>query len=116
MLGERPSESEEWVAERIRSWVETYKKSMLTPVLLSLVARHQPISVAALAEKITAATGWEITERGLYRTVKRLQDSGLLISADVSVQRTGAKRKDLSLSSVGQVYLDGVATNLIALP
>ena len=53
----------------------TYKKSMLTPITLSLVAEHQPAEISTVAEAVTAATGWQITERGLYRTIKRLQDS-----------------------------------------
>ena len=68
-------EEQEWIDHRVDSWVETYKKSMLTPVTLSLVAEHQPAEVSTIAEAVTAATGWQITERGLYRTVKRLQDS-----------------------------------------
>ncbi|WP_244223237.1 PadR family transcriptional regulator [Brevibacterium aurantiacum] len=110
------TESEEWLSHKVDSWVETYKKSMLTPVTLTIVAEHQPIGVAAIAEKVTAATGWHVTERGLYRTLKRLQDSGLLASADTSAPRTGAKRKDLSLTPLGTRYLAGIAENLVELP
>lgn len=116
MPGARPDESQEWVADRIESWVETYKKSMLTPVVLSLVAAHQPTGVAQIADAITASTGWQITERGLYRTLKRLQDSGLLTSADVDAPRTGAKRKELSLTPLGAAFLAGVTGNLVELP
>lgn len=116
MPAERPSESREWVADRIESWVETYKKSMLTPIILALVARRQPAGIAEIAEGITASTGWQITERGLYRTLKRLEDSGLLSSTDVDAPRTGAKRKDLSLTSLGEELLSGVAANLVELP
>jgi DNA-binding PadR family transcriptional regulator len=113
---QRPSEDQEWVSDRIESWVETYKKSMLTPVILDLVATHQPASVAQVADGVTATTGWQITERGLYRTLKRLRDSGLLTSADVDAPRTGAKRQELSLTSLGAEFLAGVASNLIRLP
>lgn len=112
----RPDESDEWVNHKVDSWVETYKKSMLTPVTLTIVAEHQPIGVASVAEKVTAATGWNVTERGLYRTLKRLQDSGLLASTDTSAPRTGAKRKDLSLTSLGRRYLSGIADNIVELP
>lgn len=112
----RPDERNEWVAHRVESWVETYKKSMLTPVILALVAEHQPTTVAELAHHITATTGWDLTERGLYRTIKRLQDSGLLDSTDVDAPRTGAKRKEISLSPLGSELLDGVRKNLINIP
>ncbi|MGO1177237.1 MAG: PadR family transcriptional regulator [Brevibacterium aurantiacum] len=122
MASERPGESDrfdetdEWLSHKVASWVETYKKSMLTPVTLTIVATHQPIGVAAVAEKITAATGWHVTERGLYRTLKRLQDSGLLASTDTIAPRTGAKRKNFSLTSLGTRYLSGISDSLVDLP
>lgn len=111
-----PDEDEEWITGRIESWIETYKKAMLTPAILRLVATHQPVTIAALLEHLTTSTGWQITERGLYRTVKRLQDSGLLISEDVDAPRTGAKRKELTLSPLGHQFLAGIDANLIDLP
>ena len=111
-----PDESEEWMAGRIESWVETYKKAMLTPVILRLVAIRQPVTIAALLGHLTSDTGWQITERGLYRTVKRLQDTGFLTSEDTDAPRTGAKRKELALSSLGVQFLAGVNANLVQLP
>ena len=116
MVAQRPSESQEWVSDRIESWVETYKKSMLTPVVLALLAADQPAGVAEVADRVTASTGWQITQRGLYRTLKRLQDSGLLTSVDVDAPRTGAKRKELSLTPLGVEFLAGVMANLVELP
>lgn len=109
-------EEREWLDHRVESWVETYKKSMLTPVTLSLVAEHQPAEVSTIAESVTGATGWQITERGLYRTVKRLQDSGLLQSTAVAAPRTGAKRKLLTLTPLGASFLDGIRGNLVEVP
>ncbi|WP_289020190.1 helix-turn-helix transcriptional regulator [uncultured Ornithinimicrobium sp.] len=109
-------ENEEWVTSRIESWVETYKKAMLTPVILRLVATHQPVTVAALTNFLVAATGWQVTERGLYRTVKRLQDAGFLNGENIDAPRTGAKRKELTLSPLGGQFLAGIDTNLIQLP
>ena len=57
-----------------------------------------------------------MTERGLYRTVKRLEDSGLLVSKAVDAPRTGAKRKELSLSPLGGHFLSGISANLVELP
>lgn len=116
MSAAHPDEHEEWMADRIQSWVETYKKAMLTPVILRLVAIHQPVTVATLTAHLTAATGWQITERGLYRTVKRLQDTGYLTSENVVAPRTGAKRKELTLSLLGHRFLSGIDVNIIDLP
>ena len=112
----RPTEEQEWVQSRIGSWVETYKKSMLTPVILSAVAARQPATVAGIAADVASATGWTITERSLYRTLKRLQDAGFLHGAEVDAERTGAKRKNLSLTSVGSQFLAGINTSLVNLP
>ncbi|MBO0909620.1 PadR family transcriptional regulator [Arthrobacter sunyaminii] len=112
----RPVEEQEWVQARVESWVETYKKSMLTPVVLRAVAEHQPVTVARVAEEVAAGTGWQITERSLYRTLKRLQDTGLLHSAEVDVPRTGAKRKEISLTGLGSQFLAGITASLVEFP
>lgn len=116
MAAAHPDETAEWMAGRIETWVETYKKAMLTPVVLRLVALHQPVTVATLTDRLVAATGWQITERGLYRTVKRLQDSGFLAGASIDAPRTGAKRKELTLSPLGDQFLAGVDASIIDLP
>ncbi len=89
---------------------------MLTPVILALVSEHQPVTIAELASKIGETTGWELTERGLYRTIKRLQDSDLLETDDVDAPRTGAKRKEISISPLGIGLLEGISRNVVALP
>ncbi|MCC3268640.1 PadR family transcriptional regulator [Arthrobacter gengyunqii] len=111
-----PGEEQEWVEARVESWVETYKKSMLTPVVLRAVAERQPVTVASVAAAVAASTGWQITERSLYRTLKRLQDSGLLHSAEVDVPRTGAKRKEISLTGLGAQFLAGITASLVEFP
>lgn len=109
----RPAEEEEWVEARVESWVDTYKKSMLTPVILRAVADSQPVTVAGVAAAVAATTGWQITERSLYRSLKRLQDTGLLHSTEVDAPRTGAKRKELSLTGLGSQFLAGITASLV---
>lgn len=116
MAADHPDEVEEWLTGRVETWVETYKKAMLTPVVLHLVATHQPVTVSDLTLRLGETTGWQLTERGLYRTVKRLQDSGFLVNDHVDAPRTGAKRKLLSLSPVGAAFLDGIRANLVRWP
>ncbi|MFF8895645.1 PadR family transcriptional regulator [Brevibacterium casei] len=115
-MAHRPTETEEWLSDRVESWVDTYKKSMLTPVILAIVAAEQPTGIARIAEAVTAETGWTVTERGLYRTLKRLEDSGLLSTAEVDAPRTGAKRKELSLTRLGEGLLSGIRENLVTVP
>lgn len=115
MTSSRPTEAQEWVTHRIEAWVETYKKAMLTPVLLQLIALHESATVATLIQQVSDSTGWSLTERGLYRTLKRLQDLGLVTSVATSVPRTGAKRKELSLTAEGAALLAGIAAHLITL-
>src|SRR5690625_7575268 len=86
---------------------------MLTPIVLALVADHQPIGIAAVAEALRSTTGWNVTERGLYRTLKRLEDSQLLATSQVDAPRTGAKRKELSLTDLGVAFLAGIRANLV---
>ncbi len=116
MAAPRPGETQEWLSDRVEAWVETYKKSMLTPVALAHVARLQPAGVAEVAAGVAASTGWQVTERGLYRTLKRLEDAGLLSSTGVDAARTGAKRKELSLTPLGAQFLSGVTGHLVDLP
>lgn len=108
-----PGEEQEWVEARVESWVETYKKSMLTPVVLRAVADSQPATVAGIAAAVDAATGWQVTERSLYRTLKRLQDTGFLDSTDADAPRTGAKRKEMSLTGLGSRFLAGITACLL---
>ncbi len=116
VVPQRPSEEDEWLTDRIESWIETYKKSMLTPVILALVSKHQPVTVAELSERIHQTTGWELTERGLYRTIKRLQDSGLLESYEVDAPRTGAKRKKIAVSDLGLGLLNEIYQSIVTVP
>lgn len=103
----------EWVEELAHSWVEVYKKSATTLVLLRHIRAAGPVSVGDVREHFLASTGWSISERGLYRTLKRLADSGLLVTTQTSVPGTGARRKDFALSSAGHAYLTIIETEVI---
>lgn len=109
-------EVEEWFRHKVFSWVETYKKAMLTPTILALVEAHEPLTVSELNERIETNMGWHLTERGLYRTIKRLEDSDFLTITSAEAPRTGAKRKVIALSELGARMLTGVRQNLVQLP
>ena len=108
----RPDEAEEWQAEILAAWIETYKKAMTTPVVLRLIAEHQPIAAGRLAELIPAGTGWDVTERGLYRTLKRLESYGLISHTTAAAARTGASRKDFSLTELGHNHLTAIEAQI----
>lgn len=101
-----PSEADEWLEEMVTRWVETYKKSATTLVLLRIIADTAPASAATIGTEFTERTGWTLTERGLYRTLKRLAASDLLSVDPVPVERTGRPRKDYALTGLGRRYLD----------
>ncbi len=98
-------EAEEWLDEMVRSWTEVYKKSLTTLELMRGVADLAPAPANRIGERFTQATGWTLTDRGLYRTLRRLTSLGLLRAEEVAVARTGAKRKDYSLTPLGSAYL-----------
>ncbi len=114
-MTQRPNETAEWLAARADSWVDTYKKSMLTPLVLQIVRSHQPASVPTIRAGIERGAGWRITERGLYRTLQRLENSGFLISTQVEAHRTGASRKTFTVTDTGKRFLSEISGRLITL-
>lgn len=103
-----PKESEEWLEGLVESWIETYKKAMLAPVILDILRATAPVGIGEVAQALHCRTGWHVTERGLYRTIQRLEGSGLVASEAVDAPRTGARRKVLALTPAGERYLDRV--------
>lgn len=98
------SEEEELLVHLVDSWVETYKKSAVTMVLLSVIAEHGPATAAEIAVGVESTTGWTLTERGLYRSLRRLASMGAVTVTEVDAPRTGAKRKLYELSTFGAEY------------
>ncbi|MFV0316573.1 MAG: hypothetical protein ACK5O2_06380, partial [Microthrixaceae bacterium] len=78
-----PSETDEWLAELAEQWVEIYKRSMTTLVLLEIVGDTAPAAAGEIQPEFVGRTGWSITERGLYRTLRRLASDGLLEVVEV---------------------------------
>ena len=98
----------EWAQELVTGWVETYKKSATTLALLRVIRRDGPLPAAAIATQLQEMTGWGLTERGLYRTLRRLADSRVLDIERVDVDRTGMKRQDFSITATGEAFLAGI--------
>lgn len=110
---ELSAEDADWARELARSWVEVYKKSATTLTLLRIIREHGPVPAAGIAPRFAEITGWTLTERGLYRTLRRLAESGVLRAEKVDVARTGAKRQDFALTPVGRTYLQRIERELV---
>ena len=108
-----PTESDEWLEELVDTWTEMYKKSMVTLAILREVAASGWVSVDVIAAAFGESTGWTITGRGLYRTMRRLASSGVLATVEVEVPRTGAKRKNFELTDLGKRYLKRIEAELL---
>ncbi|UYG18117.1 helix-turn-helix transcriptional regulator [Brachybacterium huguangmaarense] len=106
-------EDAEWADELAASWVEVYKKAATTLALLRLVRDHGPVSAQDVAPLFAQVTGWTLSERGLYRTLRRLAQAGSLEISQVEVPRTGARRQDFSLTGVGRAYLERIEDQLL---
>lgn len=98
-------EDEEWVTELTTSWVEVYKKAATTLALLRIVRDHGPVSAQEIAPLFTQATTWPLSERGLYRSLRRLAQTGSLDVSKTQVPRTGAQRQEFALTPAGREYL-----------
>lgn len=101
-------EQQEWLAEMVDSWVEVYKKSMTTYVVLELIDELPTPDATTIAEKFTAHTTWDIAERALYRTLRRLTSQGFVTAAEHAVPRTGLRRKSYELTDAGESFLAGI--------
>lgn len=107
------AEDVEWVAELAGSWTDVYKKAATTLALLRILRDAGPLPASGISPRFTEATGWPITERGLYRTLRRLADAGALSIQKVPVARTGARRQDFALTAVGRAYLERIEQQVI---
>lgn len=105
MSGHEDTTDEEWAQELAASWVETYKKAATTLALLRIIRDHGPQPAAEIATHLRDLTGWGLTERGLYRTLRRLADARVLQIERIDVSHTGMKRQDFSLTATGESYL-----------
>lgn len=107
------SEEKELLDELVRAWVEVYKKSSTTLVLLRYIASDGPVDTSEIADAFVRRTGWEITERGLYRTLRRLSAIGLVSVHERPGRRTGAQRNVYEISGRGEAYVQRIESVLI---
>lgn len=96
----KDQEWEEFQAEVVDRFRELHKKSMVT-VLIMLALTEHSMWAKELEKWCDDIAGWQISERGLHRTLKRMNGLGLIEYIENGAPRTGVKRKTYSLSEFG---------------
>ncbi len=104
-------ERTELVDEQVYSWLEVHKKSALTYAILTALNDKDRWS-QELTEWIIDKTGWSVTEKGLYRVLRRMQLAGSVDFKQVAAKRTGAKRKLFYITSEGKLLLTKIEEQL----
>ena len=70
-------EEDELKYEIVFRWAEVHKKS-LTSFLIMVSLGNRSMWSKEIEVWLVRVTGWEITERGLYRTMQRMTELGLI--------------------------------------
>lgn len=110
-------ELEEYLNELAYSWSETYKKSMVTYVVLSVLTNNNLWS-REIHEEINSATNSKISldEKSLHRVLRRLEKNGLINHKKRDGKKTGAERKVYSITEDGKSFLDLINNNYLFNP
>ena len=104
-------ESQELVDEQAYSWLEVHKKSALSYLVLTALQQDKMWS-KDLLDWITQKTNWTITERGLYRLLRRMQKQGSVTFITKAGDRTGAERKFYEMTTEGKALLASMQKEL----
>ena len=99
--------------ELVSRWAEVHKKS-LTTLLIMVCLSQQPMWSREILEWLTSVTGWELTQRGLHRSLKRMSELGLIEYERVTAARTGAERKRYKLTEFGRSVARGIRTEALS--
>jgi DNA-binding PadR family transcriptional regulator len=99
--------------ELVSRWAEVHKKS-LTTLLIMVCLSRQPMWSREILDWLTSVTGWELTQRGLHRSLKRMSELGLIEYELVTAARTGAERKSYKLTEFGRSGARGIRTEALS--
>lgn len=102
------AEEVEWAHEMANRWTDVYKKSATTLFVLQIVRDNGPLPASNISEYLSDRTGWEVTDRAMYRTLQRLAKHDIVSTQQVAVPRTGAPRNDFTLTELGSAYLTNI--------
>ena len=104
-------EQTEFIDEQVYSWLEVHKKSALSYVILSALSKREMWS-QELTEWIFNKTGWSVTEKGLHRLLRRMQQADTIDFKQIAAKRTGAKRKVFCITPNGKLVLGKIQEQL----
>jgi PadR family transcriptional regulator, regulatory protein PadR len=99
--------------ELVDRWAGVHKKSLTTLLIMVCLSRQSMWSKEIL-EWLTTVTGWEITQRGLHRSLQRMTELGLIEYEGVSAAKTGAERKSYSLTEFGRSVAREIRTEALS--
>jgi DNA-binding PadR family transcriptional regulator len=107
-------ELEEYLNELAYNWSETFKKSMATYVILSILAKESSWS-KEIHKAIKSVTNSKLSldEKSLHRSLRRLEKYGLINHEKRGGKKTGAERKVYSITEDGQKFLDLINKNYL---
>lgn len=101
----------ELVDELVHSWLEVHKKSALSYLILRLL-KAEKLWSKDIEMRLRELTGWKLTEKSLYRTLRRMKQQGTIEFESVEAERTGATRKVYSLTPEGEEVLKQMKQHL----
>jgi PadR family transcriptional regulator PadR len=107
------NEVDELRLELVSRWAEVHKKSLTTLLIMVCLSRRSMWSKEIL-EWLTMVTGWEVTQRGLHRSLQRMSELGLIEYEGVTAARTGAERKSYSLTEFGRSVAREIRTEALS--
>jgi len=104
---------ENYVNSLLTQWEETYKKGLLSFWLLLLLAQRRayPYEIKAAIEQLSQNT-ISADENSIYRSLNRLQESGI-VSSEVLPSETGPSRRYFLLTDLGRELLNRFITRNI---
>lgn len=92
---------------------EVYKKSMTTALVLKQLL-DEAKDADEIGKAFTRTTGWTISERAMYRTLRRLANSGVLAVEEVPPAPNGCpERKLFRLTPIGAELLSRIEGQLV---
>lgn len=106
-------ELEEYQTELINKWEELHKKSMVT-LLILFALTESPMWSKELEQWLKKTSGWELNERSLHRTLKRMAKLGLIQYKEVDAPKTGASRKVYMISESGISFLNQIKSSSLS--
>ncbi len=109
-----PEINQDLVDEQVYSWTEMHKKSAVSFLVLAALDTKNMWS-KDIKNWIREKTGWEMSERSLYRVLRRMEKQGSIEFTSEAAARTGAERKVFTITPEGLAILNAIRAELIYL-